>query len=490
MNKIIYLIGCVSLFFLLTCSKSIEIVKTNNELPRIFPDYIGVTIPPNIAPLNFRLIEDTSKNQAAIFEANSIKFEVRAKNGQFQIPELRWKELLKASIDNEFVVTVCIQEGTGWTAYSSFKIKVAKETVDPFVVYRLIEPGYEIWNEMGIYQRNLENFTQTAIMENKLVGGDCVNCHSFCMQDPNQMMMHIRGLNAATMVIIDGEVEKLNTKTKDTMSALVYPSWHPSGRFIAFTVNDTKQDFHSVDRNRIEVFDLASDVVIYDLENHEIFTTAALFSDDTFESFSTFSPDGKTLYFSTAEAREMPNEYEKVKYSICSIGFNPETKKFGTSVDTIFNAKSENKSASFPRVSPDGKYLLYSKGDYGGFFIWHKEADLYIYNIEKKRHYPLTLANSNDAESYHSWSSNSRWIIFSSRRIDGLYTRLFIAYINDEGKAEKAFVVPQKDVEFYDYLMKSYNVPEFVKDKVKVTGHDIARIARTDKGVNVKFNKQ
>ncbi len=490
MNKIIYLIGCVSLFFLLACSKSIEIVKTNNELPRIFPDYIGVTIPSNIAPLNFRLIEDTSKNQAAIFEANSIKFEVRAKNGQFQIPELRWKELLKASIDNEFVVTVCIQEEIGWTAYSSFKIKVAKETVDPFLVYRLIEPGYEIWNEMGIYQRNLENFTQTAIMENKLVGGDCVNCHSFCMQDPNQMMMHIRGLNAATMVIIDGEVEKLNTKTKDTMSALVYPSWHPSGRFIAFTVNDTKQDFHSVDRNRIEVFDLASNVVIYDLENHEIFTTAALFSDDAFESFPTFSPDGKTLYFSTSEAREMPNEYEKVKYSICSIGFNPETKKFGTSVDTIFNAKSENKSASFPRVSPDGKYLLYSKGDYGGFFIWHKEADLYIYNIEKKKHYPLTLANSNDAESYHSWSSNSRWIIFSSRRIDGLYTRLFIAYINDEGKAEKAFVVPQKDVEFYDYLMKSYNVPEFVKDKVKVTGHDIARIARTDKGVNVKFNKQ
>ena len=490
MNRIIHLIGCVIFLLLTACSKPVEITKTNNELPRIFPDYIGVTVPPNIAPLNFKLIEKTDKVQTAIFETNNIKFEVRARNGQFQIPESQWKELLKASLGNEFVVTVCTQDESGWTAYSPFRIKVARETVDPYLAYRLIAPGYEVWNEIGIYQRNLENYTQTAILENKTVGGDCMNCHSFCMQDPDQMMMHIRGANAATMVIIDGKVEKLNTKTKETISALVYPSWHPSGRFIAFTVNNTKQDFHSVDKNRIEVFDLASDVVIYDVENHKIFTTASLFSDDTFESFPTFSPDGKTLYFSTAEAREMPGEYKKVKYSICSISFDPETKKIGTSIDTIFNARLENKSASFPRVSPDGKYLLYTKGDYGGFFIWHKEADLYMYNIEKKEHHPLTLANSNDVESYHSWSSNSRWIVFSSRRLDGLYTRPFLAYINDKGEAEKAFVVPQKDVEFYDRLMKSYNVPELVKGRVKVTGHDIAHVAKTDIGTDVKFNKQ
>jgi hypothetical protein len=488
MKKIIKLAGCVVFLLVSACSNPVEIVKTNNELPRIFPDYIGVTIPSNIAPLNFMLMDATSKVQTAIFEANSIKFEVRAKNGQFQIPELRWEKLLKASIGNEFVVTLGIKDKSGWTAYSPFKIKVAKETVDPYLAYRLIEPGYEMWNEMGIYQRNLENFTQTAILENKTVGEDCMNCHSFCMQDPNQMMMHIRGVNAATMVIIDGKVEKLNTKTKETMSALVYPSWHPSGRYIAFSVNNTKQNFHSIDRNRIEVYDLASDVVIYDIENHEIFTTAALFSDDSFESFPTFSPDGKTLYFSTAEAREMPDEYEKVKYSICSISFDSETKKFGALVDTIFNAILENKSASFPRVSPNGKYLLYTKGDYGGFFVWHKEANLYIYNIETEKHYSLILANSNDSESYHSWSSNSRWIVYSSRRIDGQYTRPFIAYINDKGEAEKAFIVPQKDVEFYDYLMKSYNVPEFIKSKVEVTGHDIAHVAKTNRETIVKFN--
>ncbi len=490
MNRIINLALGLVILLQLSCSKPVEIVNTINELPEIFPDYVGVTIPPNIAPLNFKLIESTNKNQAIIVESNDIKFEVRAGNKQFQIPESKWKALLKASANSDFSVTVCFQEESGWTSYSPFKIKVAKESVDPYLAYRLIEPGYEIWNEMGIYQRNLENFTQSAILENKSVAGDCMNCHSFCMQNPDQMMMHIRGANAATMVIIDGKMEKLNTKTKETMSALVYPSWHPSGRFIAFSVNDTKQDFHSVDKNRIEVYDLASDVVIYDTVNHEIFTTSLLFSDSSFETFPTFSPDGKTLYFSTAEAREMPDEYEKVKYSICSIEFDPETRKFGASVDTIFNANLEDKSASFPRVSPNGKYLMYAKADYGGFFIWHREADLYFYNIETGMHYPLTLANSEESESYHSWSSNSHWIVYASRRMDGLYTRPFIAYINDKGEAEKAFVVPQKDVEFYEYNMKSYNVPEFITGKVNITGNVIANVAKTETGTNIKFNSQ
>ena len=111
-------------------------------------------------------------------------------------------------------------------------------------------------------------------------------------------------------LLIDGDkIEKLNTKTEQTISSLVYPSWHPSGKYVAFSVNNTKQGFHANDRNRIEVFDEASDVVVYDVKNHEIVTTAKLFSKDAFETFPTFSPDGKTLYFCTAPARPIPEEF-------------------------------------------------------------------------------------------------------------------------------------------------------------------------------------
>ena len=48
-----------------------------------------------------------------------------------------------------------------------------------YLAYRLIEPGYELWNQMGIYQRNLEDYKQSPIMENKYSGQNCMNCHSF-----------------------------------------------------------------------------------------------------------------------------------------------------------------------------------------------------------------------------------------------------------------------------------------------------------------------
>ena len=88
-----------------------------------------------------------------------------------------------------------------------------------------------------------------------------------------------------------------------------------------------------------------------------------------FETFPTFSPDGKTLYFCTAEARPIPQEYSEVKYNLCSVSFDPVTRAFGAQVDTLYNAKSGGMSASFPRVSPDGRYLLYTLSGYGNFSI-------------------------------------------------------------------------------------------------------------------------
>ena len=342
---------------------------------------------------------------------------------------------------------------------------------------------------MGIYQRDLESYTQTPIIENKMSGNNCVNCHSFCMQSPDKMLFHMRETFPGTILVDGDKIEKLNTKTKETISSLVYPSWHPSGKYVAFSVNTTKQAFHLNDKNRVEVYDEASDVVVYDVEKHEIVTASTIFSKDAFETFPTFSPDGKTLYFCTAEARPIPQEYSEVKYNLCSISFDPATRTFGTQVDTLYNAKSGGMSASFPRVSPDGRYLLYTLSGYGNFSIWHKDADLYMTDLQTGTSRPLAEVNSDDVESYHSWSSNSRWFVFSSRRIDGLYTRPYIAYVGEDGKVGKPFLLPQKDVGFYPSFMKSFNIPEFITGKVKVQGRALAIKAKEDKGTDVRFAK-
>lgn len=478
----------VLLAMLMSCSDAVQVSDKLNEKPSISPDYTDVTIPANIAPLNFSLTAGC-EDARAVLSANGQTVNVGLKGGQFFIPPSKWKKLLQSATGNAVDVTVQVKNNGKWAEYAPFKMYVASEPVDPYIAYRLIAPGYTLWNKMGLYQRNIENYTETPIIENKMSGRNCVNCHSFCMQNPDKMLFHMRETYPGTILVDGDKIEKLNTKTEQTISSLVYPSWHPSGKYVAFSVNNTKQGFHMNDRNRIEVFDEASDVVVYDVNKHEIVTSAKLFSKDAFETFPTFSPDGKRLYFCTAGARPIPKEFSEIKYSLCSIAFDPDSRSFGSVVDTLYNADTAGQSASFPRVSPDGRYLMYTLSGYGNFSIWHKDADLYMADLATGESVAMDALNSNDVESYHSWSSNSRWVIFSSRRTDGLYTRPYITYIDKEGKAGKPFLLPQKDTDFYNRFMMSYNIPEFITGKVKVGGRVLGLKAKEDKGIDVKFAK-
>lgn len=484
-----YIIRCIGLLvlsLLFSCSGRIEVDQAIDGLPDIFPDYIGVTIPPNIAPLNF-MLKGESDGARAIIKYGDREIEVDCHDSSFDIPESSWHEMIELAKGDSVAITMLERRGDRWFSYSPFHIYVANEPVDSWLAYRLIEPGYELWNRMGIYQRNLASFDECAIIENRMSGNNCMNCHSFCNRDPKRMLFHMRETNSCT-ILLDGEhVEKLNTKTERTISPLVYPSWHPSGRFVAFSVNKTSQSFHMNHPNRVEVFDSASEVVVYDVERHEIVTSPLLFSKDRFETFPTFSPDGKRLYFCSAEAKKMPKEYDEVRYDLCSISYDPESRSFGSQVDTLLKASEIGKSVSFPRVSPDGKYLLCTLSGYGNFSIWHKDADLYMIDLSTKSCLPLDGVNSEDVESYHSWSGNSRWIVFSSRRLDGLYTRPYLAYIDEDGVASKPFILPQEDPGFYSAFMKSYNIPEFIEDRVESSGWELSRKAIEDRGIDISF---
>ena len=295
-----------------------------------------------------------------------------------------------------------------------------------------------------------------------------MNCHNFCNRNAKQMMLHLRAgkLGGTYVMQGDGLAKKLSIDV-DSIKSLVYPAWHPSGKLIAFSTNDTHQGFHSSDRNRIEVYDQKSDVVVYDLASNHIFTSPLLSSQRSFETYPCFSPDGKRLYFCTADSVEMPRRYKDVKYSVCSIAFDAAQHAFGTEVDTLFSAHTTGKSAVMPRISPDGKWLVMTVADYGCFPIWHHEADLYIINLRTRQYHPLAAANSRDTESYHSWSSNGRWLLYASRRVNGLYSMPYIVHIDAQGKPSKPFLLPQSSPDYYDKCLKSFNIPEFVAGKVK-----------------------
>lgn len=453
------------------------------EVP-IVPDYTDVTVPASVAPLNFRIAAGDGR---AVFSAPGCSISINGRGGEIRIPEKKWRKLTAAAAGSGIEVSIQRRSDGAWSETAAFGISVSKDEIDPYLAYRLIEPGYEIWDEMGIYQRELSSFREKAVITNNQSDHGCVNCHSFSGGDPQKFLFHARVGYGGTYMVDGGKVRKLNTKTPDTISALVYPQWHVSGRYVAFSVNSTKQMFHTSDPNRVEVFDYASDVVVYDAADDIIFSCPQLKSSGSFETFPTFSPDGRSLYFCTADSLAIPDDYDKVRYSICRIGFNPEDRTFGAQVDTLFNARIECASASFPRVSPDGGALMFTKASYGNFSIWHKDADLCLLDLESGKWHVAEELNSDDAESYHSWSGNGRWVVFGSRRADGLYTRLYIAHRNEDGSFDKPFELPQESSSFHEDYMKSYNIPEFVCGVVKINPRTIHNVAKKDAGKNLSY---
>ncbi len=475
----ITMILCFAIIFFtcISCTDINESCTMSDREAGIFPDYSGVTFPPNIAPANFTINEDADKFIVKIHSQGGNEINIMSGKGTIRIPGRKWKKVLDSSKGRDMYIEVFARQDGQWIKFRTIINHVANEPVDRYLVYRLIEPGFETWNNMGIYQRCLESFNEKPVMKNNMSRGNCMNCHSFSSHNSDIMMFHMRAQNSGTIIFRDDKLEKVNTKTDRTLSAGVYPSWHPQGQYIAFSVNNIVQMFHSVSRNRIDVIDTLSDVVLYDVARRQISTCPSLSTGENFETFPSWSPDGKHLYYCSAKSVDL-NRYDQIRYDLLRISFNPLTGHF-SDVDTVVSASSEGKSVSFPRVSPDGRYVMFCLSDYGNFSIWHPESDLWLKDLETGEIRKSEI-NSDQTESYHTWSSNGRWIVFSSRRLDGLFTRPFFAYFDQGGRAHKPFIMPQRDPSFYKTFMKSYNIPELVKSKVRLDPRKLARKAKED----------
>ena len=392
-------------------SKPGILVPTNpiqaNQLPKIYPDYIGVTVPATIAPLNFNVEDIDAESVNVVVEGSKIgELQSEGDYANFDIDE--WHHLLAQNRGGDLKVTVYVEKKGNWTQYKDFDIHVSPYALDDWgVTYRRIAPGYEVYGKLGIYQRNLSNFEETAILENTAAPGACLNCHTANRTNPDQFTFHVRGDHGATLVSQNGKREWLKAKNDSLKGSMVYPYWHPSGKYCAYSTNTTHQSFHAVKDERIEVFDQASDVFVYQPSPHELILDSLLMTKDHYETYPVFSPDGKTLYFCSSTAEPIPSGYKNIKYNICKIGFDAATGKFGNQVDTIFNARELGKSATHPRPSYDGRYIMFTMSDYGCFPIWHKEADNWLLDLKTEQARPMTAANSRNTDSWHNWSRDS-----------------------------------------------------------------------------------
>lgn len=463
--------------------------------PDIFPDYCDVTVPCNIAPLNFMLPKDGYEECVARITMPDGKQQTYGDGVKVQIPEDEWHDMLDASKGKSIKVEVWGKKKGEWLSFKPFEIRVAKEPIDEYLSYRLIEPTYVAWNFMEIAQRNLTSFEETQIFNNEITmndraKGQCINCHSYQNYKTDNMLFHVRLSNGGTVIVNDGKVSRVNMKRDYTISGGVYPAWHPTAKLIAFSTNQTRQAFHTANDNKIEVYDLASDMILYDVTTDSV--TIVSNDPELLEVYPTWSPDGKYLYYCKSvplpeemRDKDIRTTYPKVQYNLYRRPFDLATHNFGDE-ELVYDAASSDKSVTLPRISPDGRYLLFAQGQYGCFHSRHRDADIVCIPMEKFSGTPLTveaasfvdlsaLNSKGESDSYPSWSSNGHWIMCASRREDGNYSRVYFSYFNN-GKVEKAFLMPQEDPEHNTFLLKSYNRPEFMIEPVKISVDEFSKV--------------
>ncbi len=507
-------------------------------LPTIYPDYIGVTAPVNIAPLHFHIDHDADITDFVTrFTAGGESWVI---GGEDVRPgQKKWHQMVSKALaaEGNIAVEVFTKNNQGWQHYMPFNITISNDSIDPYISYRLISPSYVTYEDLTLNQRCLETFEENLIYGNMInsdeENGQCINCHHAQWYNPNRIQFHVRQYLGGTIIAYDGKVQKINLKTDSTISAGVYPTWHPTKPWIVYSTNNTGQSFHTRDVQKIEVQDTKSNLIFYDLENN---TVTPITRDTTdLDCFPFWSPDGKYIYYVSAhwEKRdtvqmdfELIKNYKDVQYNLYRKAFDERTHTFGPR-ELIYDAVARNRSVTLPRISPDGRWLMFTEGHFGVFHIWHNDADLFLIdltqaqpveptpvvrytpddlpemyaagnNVEREAtadslnealgaQHPLPLAirnieelNSPDVESYHSWSSNGCWVIFSSRRDDGNFTRPFISHFDGKGHFTRPFELPQDNPQYHRQFMRSYNIPEFLSGPITIRPQDFAKVVRQE----------
>ena len=477
------------------CSQQLPSDFTQSDaLPKIYPDYVDVTVPVNIAPLSFEM-DGQWEEMAVRYAFGDEEIVCRGDKAQPDIDD--WKQLTAAAKGKAVQVETYALQAGQWTRFKSFNIYVSPDSIDAYISYRLIHPSYVSYEELTISQRSLENYDESVIYDNILctegTKGQCINCHNYQQYNPERMQFHARQNHGGTVIAYDGKVRKINMSNDSILSAGVYPAWHPELPLIVYSTNTTRQNFHVTDPNKVEVYDTASDLIAYDVMKNE--ATNIERDPSELEVFPFWAPDGRSVYYCSARF-EYPDTVtnkdiyllrysNKVFYNIYRKSFDAATMQFGPR-ELVFAADTLGKSATLPRISPDGRYLMFALAKYGVFHIWHRDADLWIIDLKTGEARPAEELNSPDTESYHSWSSNGRWVVFSSRRDDGNFTRPFIAHIDENGKGTKPFELPCADPDYHRQFMKSYNVPEFMRGPVTIKPQDFADVLKGD-GEPVKY---
>jgi tetratricopeptide (TPR) repeat protein len=355
----------------------------------------------------------------------------------------------------------------------------------------------------------------------------CANCHSFST-DGKTMGMDMDGPrnNKGLYGIVDVKSEmtireedlitwstfrgKLGSKLRVGFMSQI----SPDGQYVMTTVNDPGVDQTDAER-RENPIDLTSNYYVANFKDYRFlqvfYPTRGVLAwynregehltylpgaDDSnyVHANATWSPGGKYLVFARAKAMDAypegasapksandSNELQ-IKYDLYRIPFNGGK---GGTPEAIEGASQNGMSNSFPKISPDGKWLVYVQAKNG--LLMRPDSKLYIVPTKggKAR---LMNCNTELMNSWHSFSPNGRWLVFSSKSRSP-YTQMFLTHIDEAGNDSPAILIENSTA-----ANRAINIPEFVNvsnDGIKKINTPVADYARyVDRAVDFMKEKK
>ena len=304
----------------------------------------------------------------------------------------------------------------------------------------------------------------------------CANCHSF-PRDGSTLAMDLDGPDGdkgAYAIAAIGETTVIGSDQVMTWNA--FPGRNaahftlgflarisPDGSKVLATVNEALYVRNYTDWRTLQTFYPTRGILAwYDRKTKEIRALPGADDPEFVHCDAVWSPDGKTIVFARAAARDPyertkpvatfagdPNETE-IRYDLYRMPFDGG--KGGTPVP-IAGASGNGMSNSFPKVSPDGKWVVFVKSRNGQ--LLRPDGKLWIVPLAGGEAREMRC-NGEPMNSWHSFSPNGKWMAFSSKR-NTPYTQMFLTHVDADGNDSPAVLV-----EGTTLANRAVNLPEFV----------------------------